>query len=202
MVATSIAQSLVSESSTSDDARSEVARFSSILTRLEKAANKERKSLRKVLVEYIQFSPNSTELISTLILSCVSMKGPERLDIAIDILSQVEHVIADYALQYLQQDIKQWNKLYPSQKFKPNTDYWYVLLRSVGKSKGDQKLALQIISACQDERSYGVAEAVCEALGDLCTPDARLLLTSMASHPDCHIQDIAKDVLSGLDFDE
>lgn len=202
MATISVLRKPKSESQISDDVQSEVARFSSILKRLERSTNPERVSLRQVLVEYILFSPNSTELISTLILSCLSMKSPDRLDIAIDILSQVKHVIADYAFQYLQQDIKQWNKLYPQRKFQPNSDYWYVLLRSVGKAKSDPKTALQIIIACQDEPSHEVAEAVCEALGDLRSADAISLLRSLSESPNSFVQAIAKDVLAGLNIDE
>ena len=98
MATISVLRKPKSESQISDDVQSEVARFSSILKRLERSTNPERVSLRQVLVEYILFSPNSTELISTLILSCLSMKSPDRLDIAIDILSQVKHNISIRAI--------------------------------------------------------------------------------------------------------
>ena len=192
---------LADELRVSDAKQSEVARFVSILKRHQEATQEQRSNLRKVLVQYIRFSPNASELINVLILSCVSMKCTERLDIGIDILSQVGHVIADYAYSYLQQDIKQWNKLYPERKYRPDDDFWYILLRSVGRAKCDPKIAINVISACQDERSRGIAEAVVEALGDLGTSSAKNLLELIkSSHPDQFIRELATDVL--VEFEE
>lgn len=182
-----------------DQRQSEVARFKSILNRHAEAKNEERSILRQVLVQYIRFSPNARELINVLIISCVSMRCTERLDIGIDILSQTGSVIANYAYAFLQQDIKQWNKLYPERKYQPNDDFWYVLLRSVGRAKGDPKLALCVISACHDEPSRGIAEAVVEALGDLGTPNAiRLLELIHTTHGDNFIKEFASELLEEL----
>jgi len=180
----------------SDLRQSEVARFKSILKRHVEARNEERSDLRNVLVEYIRFSPNASELINVLILSCVSMRCAERLDIGIDVLSQAGQVIANYAYSYLHQDIKQWNKLYPESKYRPDDDFWYILLRSVGRAKCDPNVAICVISACHDEPSRGIAEGVVEALGDLGTIDAKNLLQLIQStHPDNFIKELATDVL-------
>ncbi len=186
-------------------AQSELARFESILKRHVLAQSVERAKLRQVLVQYVKFSPNASDLINSLILSCISMKCPERLDIAIDILSQLDHVIVSYANNYLDRDMKQWKKLYPyeDKKFRPNDDFWFVLLRSVGKSKAKSLLALRVISACQDETSRGVAEAVVEALGDLGTSEARsILAATQQSHPDPFVKELAAEILEGLDCAE
>ncbi len=155
------------ETSTSDFTDPEIGRFRSILKRHATQTGQQRKRSRSVLVEYITFSPNARLLINELILQCIGMKSPERLDIAIDVLSEVGDAIVSYAYDYLQRDIQQWSKLYPNIKFRPNDDYWYVLLRAVGSCSGSEEKRFQILSACQDERTRGVAESVIEGLAAL-----------------------------------
>ena len=174
----------------------EIGRFISILKRHANQSGDARQRSRKVLVEYINFSPNSQLLINELIMTCIGMKCPERLDIAIDVLSGVGGAIANYAYTYLQTDIQQWSKLYPNEKFKPTDDYWYVLLRSVGKCSGNPDKRFQVLSMCQDEPARGVAESVVEGLADLGTPKAIAVLNGLANnHPDRFIQKLARELL-------
>ena len=174
----------------------EIGRFRSILKRHATCSGVERARSRKVLVEYITFSPNSRLLINELILHCISMKSPDRLDVAIDVLSEVGDAIVNYAYDYLQRDIQQWVKLYPRAKFRPNDDYWYVLLRAVGRCDGNEDKRFQILSACQDEPTRGVAESVVEGLADLGTPKALALLRNYAdTNRDAFIRRLASESL-------
>jgi hypothetical protein len=95
-----------------------------------------------------------------------------------------------------QTDIAQWSKLYPERKFVPNQDYWYVLLRAVGKCGGDPSRSVSILSVCQDSALRVVAEAVVEGLGDIGNQESLALLRNIQStHSDEFIRKLAENVL-------
>ncbi|MEZ6081215.1 MAG: hypothetical protein R3C56_37770 [Pirellulaceae bacterium] len=124
------------------------------------------------------------------------MNTNESLDIAIDVLSQLGETYQNFAFMYLQTDIAQWSKLYPERKFEPNQDYWYVLLRAVGKCGGDASRSVSILSVCQDRALRVVAEAVVEGLGDIGNTEAMALLRNIKStHSDEFIRNLAEVVL-------
>ena len=173
----------------------EVSRFVSILKRHLKSNGPIRREQREVLVSYIKFSPNWYQLINELVLNCVASDTADRLDTAIDILSQLGNHVQIYTRSYLEKDINQWNKLYPARKFMPNDDYWYVLLRTLGRCDNKSE-SLQILSVCQDEESRGVAEGLVEALGDLGTPEAKNLLRNISeTSEDKFISELATEIL-------
>jgi hypothetical protein len=173
----------------------EISRFASILKRHLKSNGPIRNEQREVLVSYIKFSPNWYLLINELILNCVASDTADRLDTAIDILFQLDGQVQVYTRDYLEKDINQWNKLYPSRKFMPNDDYWYVLLRSLGRCVNKNE-SLQILSVCQDENSRGVAEGLVEALGDLGTEEAANLLRNISqTSEDSFIKELAAEIL-------
>ncbi len=171
-------------------------RFLLIAGQLDEAKGEKRHKLKNVVFQYLQFSPNADYLITEFISACLQMKSPDRLDFAIDVLSRTGRQIVLYAQKYLEQDIASWSKLNPNKKFQPNDDYWYVLLRSIAKCKVAKKEALQIISACQDEGSFGVGEGVVEALGDIGTVESKRLLESISkAHPVLRVKELAREVL-------
>lgn len=181
--------------STLPQSSGEISRFASILKRHLKSNGSIRNEQRKVLVSYIKFSPNWYLLINELILNCVASDVSDRLDTAIDILFQLDGQVQVYTRDYLEKDINQWNKLYPSRKFMPNDDYWYVLLRALGRC-GNKHESLRILSVCQDESSRGVAEGLVEALGDLGTEQAARLLQNISkTSKDSFIRDLAVETL-------
>lgn len=174
-------------------------RFLTIVEGLETQSLQKKLAIQKVVLEYLKLSPNSDGLINDFILTCLSMKSPNRLELAIDILSETKGQIVDFAGRYLDQDIARWTKLNPEKKFQPNDDYWYVLLRSIGKCGAKQEAAFRIISGCQDELTVGIGEAVVEALGDLNTPHARKLLVHISrSENSQFIRKMARDVLEDI----
>jgi len=176
-------------------ASGENVRLKSILTRHVDAKGQERSELRNVLVEYLQYSPQSTALTHELIEHCIEIPLPSRLDVAIDILSQLQRSIYGYARQFLINDIKNWTHLYPDRAHKPNDDYWYILLRSVAQADIDDKLKLQFISMCSGATSRGVLEGVIEALADVGTPEAKRRLEVLCDHTDPFLSDLAADAL-------
>lgn len=178
---------------------SEINRFIAILRRHVEARGELRHALRAVLIQYLKFSPHSRRLINDLIETCISLNVVERLEVAIDILSSLGSTFQEFVSEYLQNDIRQFSRLFPNRTFRPNDDYWYVMLRALGRCQGRKDRSLAIISVCQDEPSRGVAEGVVEALGDLGTSEAIAVLQNMATtHQDQFIRSLATDILQDL----
>lgn len=180
-------------------AQYELPRFLSIVNELGELTGNQRDAKQRVILEYLLFSPNSDNLVSEFIMACLGMKSPNRLELAIDTLSKTGGRIIEFTKRYLDQDISRWSKLNPRKKYQPNDDFWYVLLRSVGKCGVQPDAALRLISACQDEMSVGLGEAVVESLGDLRTLPAMKLLDHIA-HSDSNnfVRKMALDVLADI----
>lgn len=176
----------------------ETARFIGIARRHVRASGEERSKLRGVLVEYLRYSTTSNDLINELICFCVELRDPRRLDIGVDILSQLDKQIYSYAYNFLVDDIKNWSHLYPGRSYEPNDDSWYILLKSVARSSVADEQKLSFVSMCKDAESRGMKEAVVEALSDLDTDEARKLLARFTEDGDPFI---AKLALQELDQD-
>lgn len=176
----------------------EKARFRTILTRLFSEQGEKRVALRKVVVEYLMFSPISDSLISELITNSIKHSRPDRLDVPIDVLGQLGDVIYDYAYQFLVDDIKSWSHLHGDRAYEPNDDYWYILLRSVARSSVETQKRIRYANMCAGATSRGVLEGVVEALGDIDTEDAYAMLKSQFfTHDDAFIADLAREVYEG-----
>lgn len=176
-------------------ASGENARLKTILMKHVYAEGQERASLRDVLVEYLQFSLQNADLTHELIGRCIEIPLPSRLDIAIDILSQLQRSIYVYAHQFLINDISNWSQLYPRRAYEPNDDYWYILLRSVAQADIEDKFKLQFILMCSKATSRGVLEGVVEALSDVGTPEAKRQLESFRNNEDPFLSELAAEVL-------
>lgn len=125
----------------------------------------------------------------------ISEGGPDGLDDAIDILATTGAIVLDYAWEYLQRDIELWNS-HSERAYRPNDDYWYVLLRAVARSNRPERDRLRLILCCASAQSRGVREGVVEALRDLDTPAAHDRLRKFAAHDeDGFIRDIAREAL-------
>lgn len=176
----------------------EKVRFRAILARLFAARGADRNDLRNVVIEYLSFSPISDSLITELIVSSIKHNGPDRLDVPIDILEHLGEAIYDYAYQFLVDDIKSWNHLHSGRAYEPDDDYWYILLRSVARSKIAAQKRIRYANMCAGASSRGVLEGVVEALGDIETTDALAMLKSQFfDHDDMFIRDLAREVYEG-----
>ena len=180
------------------DAVTESCRFRSILKRLLAAKGPERKKLRTAVLSYLQFSPRSDELINELITDCVDSTTEGRLDVAIDVLSQLGPRILRYAQEFLFNDIKTWDRRYPNRAYEPNDEYWYILLRSVGQSHAVPFDKVQFVRMCRTAESRQIVEAVLEALGDIGTTDAVVEIKKLIAHEDAFISRLAKEISESL----
>ena len=120
-------------------------------------------------------------------------------DLAIDVLSKTGGLILEYAWDCFQQDVRNWR---PSSEraYQPNDDYWYVLLRAVGRTNAPDKERFRFISSCANAGSRGIREGVVEGLRDLGTPGARQRLHRFAQEDeDAFIQQIAREALADLE---
>jgi len=185
-----------SDDAFADDLMIERSRFLSILRRHISAKGIERSKLRDVLKSYLCFSPKADQLINDLISACVEMKVPGRLDAAIDILSLLGTQILRYARNFLINDIRNWNHLYPSRAYEPNDDYWYILLRAVARSKTPAGERVKFVCMCKTAQNRHILEAVLEALSDIDTEVAYAEIKTFLGHPEPFIADLASKLVS------
>jgi hypothetical protein len=186
---------LDSSDSTSAVIPGETSRFLSILHRHTTEKGSERHRLRDVLVEYLCFSPESNALINSLIGECIEMPSPDRLEIAIDVLAKMNEVIYEYAKEFRLNDIRKWKHLYPGKEYRPNADYWFILLRAVAQSEIDESKKLYFIGMCLDAPHRGVLEGVAEALGDIDSDQSRTRLSLLIDNDDPFIAELANELL-------
>jgi hypothetical protein len=180
----------------SDDLMIERSRFLSILRRHLDAKGLERTKLRDVLKAYLRFSPKADQLINDLISACVEMKVPGRLDAAIDILSLLGGQILRYAREFLVNNIRNWNHLYPSRAYEPNDDYWYILLRAVAQSKTPTSDRIKFVWMCRTAANRHILEAVLEALNDIGSDEAYAEIETFMGHPEPFIAELASELVS------
>ncbi len=173
----------------------ERSRFLSILRRYIQARGEDHVNLGRVVNAYLKFSPNSNQLINELISTCVDMKVSGRLDIAIDILSQLGKQICRYANDFLINDITNWGHRFPERAYEPNDDYWFILLRSVAQSSASATDRFGVVRKCGKATSRGVVEAVVESLGDIASEDAMTELKKYLVHEDPFIARLAASIL-------
>ncbi len=183
----------------SQNLQGERARFITILRRHVLASGPKRRSTRETLVEYLKCSPQSHRLVDHLINHCVDMKSEDRLDIAIDILSQLPSMY-EYTYQFFIDDIRKWNSMF-QRAYEPNDDYWYIMLRSVARSETDEAKKIKLIVMASDATSRGVMEGVIESFGDIGTPKSVERLGKFFDHTDKFIADLARNVAADASQD-
>ncbi len=158
-------------------------------------------AIRGELVESIQASPIPRIYITQTLSLCSQNSGRGGLDDGIDVLSQLGNLIIKYSINYLISDVMQQSELSGGRaSYKPNDDYWFIMLRSVARCSVGSDLRYQFISACKGATQTGIREGVVEALGDLGTEDAHKLLQEIASEDeDTFIRSLAADILEGIE---
>lgn len=179
-----------------NDLMIERSRFLSILRRHLDAKGVERTKLRDVLKAYLRFSPKADQLINDLISACVEMKVPGRLDVAIDVLSLLGGQILRYAREFLVNDIRNWNHLYPTRAYEPNDDYWYILLRAVAQANIPADERIKFVCLCRTAGNRHIVEAVLEALNDIGTDRAYAEIATFLGHPEPFIAELASELVS------
>ena len=183
----------------SQNLQGERSRFITILRRHSRATGLKRRSTRETLVEYLRCSPQSHRLVDHLINHCVDMKSEDRLDIAIDILSQLPSIY-EYAYQFLIDDIRKWPYVF-QRAYEPNDDYWYIMLRSVARGNAEEAKKIKLVVMAADATSRGVLEAVVESLGDIGTTKAIERLAKFFDHNDKFIANLARTVATDASQD-
>lgn len=149
---------------------------------------------RETLLRIITIAQEPDYYIDELLSLCSGHASIDRLNLAIDVLSRTGELVRAYAWAYLRRDIQQSERAY-----EPNDDYWYILLRSVARAKGDDSFKFLIIKMCSQAATRGMREAVVDALRDLATESAKALLAELAANDeDEFIRAAARDALDDL----
>ena len=142
------------------------------------------------------------DLTTELLRTATAASREDRLQIAIDILSELGEFTLQYAKDYTTNDI--CNRGFNSAKpWQPNTDFWYILLRAAARCSADINAREEFILRFAEPANrlrFDMLEGIIEALGDLGTPRAfRALKEILINCPLDQAKELAGDVLADLD---
>lgn len=164
-----------------------------------KSPASQKASWRHRIADYLAKAGTPNLCIDELLLVSTTEGGPDGLDSAIDILAKTGDLVLDYAWVYLQQDVSNWSPD-AERAYNPNDDYWYILLRAVGRTDADPNDRFRFINSCTKAEGRGIREGAVEALRDLGTPAAKKSLREMATHDsDQYIRQTADEALTDLE---
>lgn len=155
-------------------------RFEHEVGRFHRALGKERDAARSAIIKKLLAADEPDEYIQTALRAFVSSARPGRLDDAIDVLSQCGQLLPQFVSEVLTR----------SQPPSVDEDYWYVLIRSIGKSSlPSAKLLVELLWS----RS---PEAAVEALGDIGDAESLDKLRGIAAkHPSEFVRTLASEVI-------
>lgn len=154
--------------------------FGHDVARFQKIAGHARDAARSAIVRKIIRSNSPDEEIEMTLQTFISSAVPGRLDDAVDILCQVGPMLAQFATETTSRVLS----------VEPDKDYWYVLIRALGKS-GLPSARILIDSLWQRSPEAGV-----EAFADLGGPESLQRLRTVAhADPSEFIRQLAAENL-------
>lgn len=145
------------------------------------------------LLEKADDPDGAERCIDKLLHICAAEGGSSGLDAAIDVLAKTGPLVLEYSWDYLKWDVRSWT---PSTEraYRPNDDYWYILLRAVGRAAVSENERFRFLTCCAHAEPRGIREAVVEGLRDLGTKAARERISRFATEdPDEFIRTIARE---------
>jgi hypothetical protein len=153
-------------------------------TRVLKSANKERRIMLEGLIALIP-SELILPYVDIAVGTFVSSREPDRLDDAVDFLSALGSRFITFAM----------DRLISSPPNGANDDYWYVIVRALGRMG-----LLSMIKGFASSPHRTVREAVVEALADVGDKTSLMLLREFAtSDESSFIRNLAQESLSEID---
>jgi hypothetical protein len=155
-------------------------RFEHEVGRFHRALGQERDAARSAIVKKLLAVDEPDEYIQTALRAFVSSSRPGRLDDAVDILSQCGRLLPQFVSEVLTRP----------QPTSVDDDYWYVLIRSIGKSTlPSARLLVELLWS----RS---PEAAVEALGDIGDAESlKKLRVVAAGDPSEFVRSLATEVI-------
>jgi len=157
-----------------------VVRFEHQVARFQRATGRERDAARAAIINKLLATDDPDAFLNTVIQTLTLSKRPGRLDDAVDILSKCGHLLPQFICEMLSQ-----NQILPVDE-----DYWYVLIRSVGKSN------LPAARMFVDLLWTKSREAAVEALGDIGDDESLKRLHDIAAgDPSARIRQLAAQAI-------
>jgi hypothetical protein len=155
-------------------------KFGHEVARFQKIAGHARDAARSAIVRKIVRSNSPDEEIEITLQTFIASAVPGRLDDAVDILCQVGPMLAQFATETTSRALS----------VAPDKDYWYVLIRALGKS-GLPSARILIDSLWKRSPEAGV-----EAFADLGGPESLQRLRTVAhTDPSEFIRQLAAEIL-------
>jgi hypothetical protein len=143
----------------------EALRFEHEVARFQRATGSERDASRSAIVRRILTADYPDDYVETVLQTLVFSSRPGRLDDAVDILSETPRVLPQFISEALSQP----------QAAGADEDYWYVLIRALGKSSlPSSRIFIELLWSKSPEAGI-------EALGDLGDAQSVRRLRAVAS---------------------
>jgi hypothetical protein len=124
---------------------------------------------------------------------CIHKGGPDGLDVAIDVLSQVPDLLSKYIFSFVKQDAKNWKQI--PLKSRASDDVWYVLARAIAQSGFEPDFLKLPIILLGQRGTWSMRDGTLRALADLGGPIARKTVEAATMDDDAFVQATARELL-------
>ncbi len=178
--------------------------FHRLVRNLVGSPRREREHARQMVTAFLTTLRQPVRGVNHLVFECVSAGGTDGLDMAIDVLSRAGGITFQAARDFLLRDHGQWRKEDAARSV--SDDIWYVLLRSVCRSKVDKIDKVALVLTAVVKGTIGVREAAVQALGDMVSVDPgtvglvrKLLEQVVEEDASSDVRDTARGVLRDLE---
>jgi hypothetical protein len=141
-----------------------------LVRELIRAKHRDRPEALVKVVEHLRSARPTAPALDELLYECAVMGGPDGLDLAIDVLSEVGVEAVRYARELLNRDGPTW-KIDDDRHLVTN-DTWYALLRGVCRSQIDPFEKIILLHSAAMSGPVGIREAAVHAAGDLASTNS------------------------------
>jgi hypothetical protein len=178
--------------------------FRRLVHQLIRAPRRDRAGMLAKVVSNIQASRYPLDCVNHLLFECAANGGPDGLDIAIDVLSQVGRVALATADRFFKADAARLNNE-ADPRHSVNDDAWYALLRGLCRSNVPPAQKLIAVVQIAFPKTPDVKEAAAHALGDLAFHNpsfkhvVRGLLERLAKDASSSVRATAAEVLNDME---
>ncbi len=152
-----------------------------------------RAAQRSKAIQLLKDAGEPQRYISELLDLCIHKGGPDGLDVAIDVLSQVPDLLSKYIFSFVKQDAKNWKQI--PLKSRASDDVWYVLARAIAQSGFEPDFLKLPIILLGQRGTWSMRDGTLRALADLGGPIARKTVEAATMDDDAFVQATARELL-------
>jgi hypothetical protein len=148
-------------------------RYKVVLTRLLSSPSRDRDGLFAEAADFLKpGSPNFDDLATITARMCSQHWADDRHAVGIDLLSQCGQRLLRFVEHSIHEDVKRWRPTTESFAYGPDSDYWSILMRSLGRSEVPADERLSVIALVKNAADHAMVEGMIDALRDVDTHEA------------------------------